>query len=122
MGKKGGGGKKGKGKAPKVIDPMQEALARAPGPAPERTLHAGGFGLHGDWWQSEYHVECPNGRGETNLKYSDQPTKALTCGDAEDKAREMHAAFLRAYPEIDPAAFPLQRLRTDNWERPFENA
>ena len=52
MGKKGGGGKKGKGKAPKVIDPMQEALARAPGPAPERTLHAGGFGLHGDWWQS----------------------------------------------------------------------
>ena len=58
----------------------------------------------------------------TNLKYSDQPTKALTCGDAEDKAREMHAAFLRAYPEIDPAAFPLQRLRTDNWERPFENA
>ena len=47
---------------------------------------------------------------------------ALTCGDAEDKAREMHAAFLRAYPEIDPAAFPLQRLRTANWERPFENA
>lgn len=59
MGKKGGGGKKGKGKAPKVIDPMQEALARAPGPAPERTLHAGGFGLHGDWWQSEYRGERP---------------------------------------------------------------
>ena len=75
-------------------------------------------------WSVEaiFYVECPNGRGETNLKYSDQPTKALTCGDAEDKAREMHAAFLRAYPEIDPAAFPLQRLRTDNWERPFENA
>lgn len=61
MGKKGGGGKKGKGKAPKVIDPMQEALARAPGPAPERTLHAGGFGLHGDWWRR--HRAKAGGRG-----------------------------------------------------------
>jgi hypothetical protein len=32
----------------------------------------------------------------------------------------MHAAFLRTYPEVDPATFPLLKLRTNLWDEPFE--
>ena len=73
--------------------------------------------------QAIFFIECPNGEGEANLKYGDAKSAwaSNTCGEAEEKAREMHAAFLRAYPEIQPDAFPLLRLQTDNWENPFED-
>ena len=72
-------------------------------------------------WSVEalFYVECPHGRDEANLQYSKEASAAQTCGEAEDKAREMHAAFLRAYPAIDPAVFPLLKLKTDDWEHPF---
>ena len=72
-------------------------------------------------WSVEaiFYVECLDGRDKANLKYSNMASASDTCGEAEDRAREMHAAFLRAYPQIQPAAFPLLRLKADDWEHPF---
>ena len=53
------------------------------------------------------------------MHYSDLPTAAATCGEAREKARQMHSSFLQAYPQVDPVTFPLLRLSPENWDNPF---
>jgi len=65
-------------------------------------------------------VDCGN-TNQANLRYSaaDGMGTAASCADGQEAARKMHAAFLRAYPDIDPASFPLLKLRPQQWEEPF---
>lgn len=67
-------------------------------------------------------VDC--GNAGSNLRYSaaDGMGTAANCAEAQAAARAMHASFLRAYPQIEAASFPLLKLRPDQWNAPFVEA
>ena len=72
-----------------------------------------------------FYVDCDRvgGASKPNLLYpgdhGDGAGTARTCGEAEERAREMHSRFLKAYPWIRPRDFPLLALRPDDWRMPF---
>ena len=64
-------------------------------------------------------VECDD--WERNTEYppgSHGWGTAQTCGEAHERARNMHQKFLRTY-DLDAVQFPLLKLRTRNWDKPF---
>ena len=65
-------------------------------------------------------VDCTAGSAQLHYGAADGMATAMDCAEAQAAARTMHAAFLRTYPEVDPATFPLLKLRTNSWDEPFE--